>query len=122
MPKPVKKVAPKPAAKKRTTPKRPSSDPNVRAHQMMGEHMAKFETSVKPWDKAPATPAPEPDVTPPHGDTFKAQLSAHMKKIGTKGGNASGASRMTSLSDDQRREIASKAARARWAKTSDTSK
>jgi general stress protein YciG len=45
-----------------------------------------------------------------------AAISDYMRKLGRKGGKASGAARMTNLSDDQRREIASKAARAMWAK------
>ena len=62
---------------------------------------------------------PQPDVTPPHGDTFKTQLSAHMSALGRKGGKVSGAKRMENLSDKQRRDIALKAAKARWNKGSD---
>ena len=40
----------------------------------------------------------------------------YMSKLGKRGGVVSGQRRMTNLSDDQRREIASKAARARWLK------
>jgi len=88
MPKPVKKAT------------RPSSDPNRRAHQLRQEHL----------EKAGAT------VTPPHGDTFEAQFKARMAELGRKGGQASGAKRMENLSDRQRREIALKAAKARWDK------
>jgi len=70
---------------------RPSSDPNRRAHQLRQEH-------------------------PPHGDTFEAQFKARMAELGRKGGQASGAKRMENLSDRQRREIALKAAKARWDK------
>jgi hypothetical protein len=40
----------------------------------------------------------------------------YMSKLGKRGGIVSGQRRMANLSDEQRREIASKAARARWAK------
>jgi hypothetical protein len=99
MPKPVKKAVAKKAA-----PKRPSADPMLRARQLQAEHMERLETSAKPWDSAPA----------PTATTFKEQLSAHMSALGKKGGKASGAARMTNLSDEQRREIAAKAARRRW--------
>ena len=91
MPKPVKK-----AARKRQA-KRPSADPNLRAHQMMHEHMEKAGETV---------PAPN----------FSAQFAAHMRRLGAKGGRVSGARRMTNLTDEQRQEIALKAATARWAK------
>ena len=45
-----------------------------------------------------------------------AALSAYMSALGRKGGKESGRLRMMNLSDEQRREIASKAARAMWAK------
>jgi hypothetical protein len=44
-----------------------------------------------------------------------AAVSDYMRKLGKKGGKASGAARMTNLSDEQRHEIASKAAKAMWA-------
>ena len=40
----------------------------------------------------------------------------YMSKLGRRGGVVSGQRRMTNLSDEQRREIASNAARAMWAK------
>jgi len=95
MPKPVKK-----ATNKRAGPKRPSADPNLRVHQMMAEHMAKAKT-------------PEPSSTP--ALSFQEQLSAHMAKLGAKGGKVSGAKRME-MPAKQRREIASKGARAMWVK------
>jgi hypothetical protein len=87
MPKPVK-----PAAKKR-----PSSDPNRRAKQLLDEHMAKFEASEKP-------PAP----------SFQEQLSAHMAQLGRKGGTIGGKRRLDTLSPKRRKEIARLAAQARW--------
>jgi hypothetical protein len=43
-------------------------------------------------------------------------LGAYMAALGRKGGQVSGKRRMANLSDAQRKEIALKAARARWAK------
>lgn len=107
MPKPLKK---NPAAKKSTTPKRPASDPNRRARQLMAEHLERVETSSPPW-KAESEPA----TTPPHGDPFEAQFRARMAELGRKGGKVSGAKRMENLSERKRREIAKKAAAVRWA-------
>src|SRR3954462_5966484 len=45
-----------------------------------------------------------------------AQLSAYMSDLGRRGGRVSGARRMKNLSDEQRRDIAAKAARAMWQK------
>jgi general stress protein YciG len=53
-------------------------------------------------------------ITLPHGDTFEAHFRARMAELGRKGGKVSGAKRMENLSDRQRREIALKAAKARW--------
>jgi general stress protein YciG len=104
MPKPVKNAAKKPAAKKRQ-----SSDPNRRAHQILTEHLAKLDEGK--WKAAP-----DPEATPPHGDPFEAMYRARMAELGRRGGKASGAKRMQNLTDKERREIAVKAARARWAK------
>jgi hypothetical protein len=60
--------------------------------------------------------ATDETVTPPHGDSFQRQLSAHMAKLGAKGGKVSGAQRMTNLTTKQRRDIAKKAAKARWSR------
>jgi hypothetical protein len=49
---------------------------------------------------------------------FKDQLSEYMATQGAKGGRISGAKRMTNLSDKKRREIAMRAAQARWGKLS----
>jgi hypothetical protein len=84
MPKPVKKTT-----KKRATPKRPSSDPILRARQMFDEHMAKAETS-----EMLAAPS------------FQEQLSAHMAKVGSKGGKVGGARRMQTMTPEQRSEVA----------------
>jgi hypothetical protein len=49
-------------------------------------------------------------------------LSAYMSALGKRGGQVSGARRMTNLSDEQREAIALKAARARWAKAKQAKK
>ena len=105
MPKPLKK---QPAPKKSATPKRPASDPNRRARQLMAEHLEKVEASSPPWKAAQ-----EPEATPPHGDPFEAQFRARMAELGRKGGKVSGAKRME-MPAKKRRDIAMKAAKARW--------
>jgi hypothetical protein len=94
MPKPLKEIAAN-KAKPPARPKRPT-DPNRAAHAMLAEHMARAGDDDKP-------------------QTFQAQYRAHMAKLGAKGGRVSGKRRKTNLSEEQRREIASKAARKRWA-------
>jgi hypothetical protein len=89
MPKPVKK-----AAKKRTT--RPK-DVNQWARHMVEQSTGGGETTEAP-----------PTITPE-------ALSAYMAKLGRKGGKASGAKRME-MPVEERRRIASLAARAMWAK------
>jgi hypothetical protein len=84
---------PKPVKKKRNPPK----DINQWARHMVEQSTAEPELE--------APPAIDPTA-----------LSAYMSALGRKGGKASGALRMTNLTDDQRSEIASKAARAMWAK------
>ena len=49
-------------------------------------------------------------------DDFQVQLKAYMSELGRRGGTISGERRMTNLTGEQRRDIASKAARAMWAK------
>jgi hypothetical protein len=87
--KPAKKIA-KPASK----PKR-SSDPNVLAHQLIRESTEK---------------ADEPRAT-------DAEISRVMAVLGRKGGKVGGKARATNLTPERRREIALRAARARWDKT-----
>jgi general stress protein YciG len=93
MPKPVQKP------RKKSTAKRPSADPNRRAHQLMEQHMALTADET---------------VTPPHGDPFEAMFKARMAELGRKGGKASGAKRME-MPEKKRKALASNAARARWA-------
>jgi hypothetical protein len=91
MPKPVKKK------RKRTPP---------RNMNQWARHMVEA-SAAEPEIEAPA-PKPKPRISK--------ELRAYMLKLGKRGGEISGARRMKNLSDEQRREIASKAARAMWAK------
>lgn len=104
MPKPVKKADPK---KKTTAERRPSSDPNRRAHQLIDAHLDKLSRGK--WATS------EPDVTPPHGDPFEEQFRKRMSELGRKGGKTSGAKRME-MPKAKRKAIAKKAAAARWSK------
>lgn len=61
------------------------------------------------------TTQPQEAPLPPKPKAPKG-LKDYMRKIGARGGTVSGQRRMTNLSDEQRREIASTAARARWLK------
>lgn len=90
MPKPVKK------------PRKPSVDPNLRARQLITEHLDKAAAGKF------AEPAPAVDA--------QAIISAHMAKLGAKGGKISGARRLQNLSPKRRKEIATRAAKARWEK------
>lgn len=54
----------------------------------------------------------DPDPIPPSSKAFR----AYMKILGRKGGQVSGARRMTNRTPKQRQALARKAARARWAK------
>jgi hypothetical protein len=83
----------KKVAKSNGRPKR-SSDPNVLAHQLIRETTEKLEG---------------PKVT-------KDEVSRVMAALGRKGGRIGGKKRAESLNDDQRKEIARLAARARWDK------
>ena len=96
MPKPVKK----PVRKLKTPPKpkRPT-DPNRAAHSMLAEHMARVQAEP---------PAAALD--------FKTQYRAHMRKLGKKGGKVGGKRRLETMTPEQRSDLASKAARAMWAK------
>jgi hypothetical protein len=85
---------PKPLKKRATS--RPKSDPNEAAFDL-----------VRRSTEAHESPAPATD--------FKAELKAYMSKIGARGGRASGAKRME-MPVEERRRIASLAARAMWAK------
>ena len=59
--------------------------------------------------------APVPDSPLPAPQSFQEQYSAHMARLGKKGGKISGAKRME-MPEKQRKAIAKKAAAARWGK------
>jgi len=55
-------------------------------------------------------------LTPEEAKTFEAHYRARMAALGAKGGKISGAKRMENLSAKRRKEIAKRAAAARWGK------
>lgn len=57
------------------------------------------------------------DTTSPIAPAPTAEIRKYMKALGKRGGKVSGARRMTNLNASQRKEIARKAAAARWAKS-----
>jgi len=67
---------------------------------MIAEHMSRLEAGEEPIAVS----------------GFDAQYKAHMAKLGAKGGRKGGKRRLQTLTQEQRSEIALKAARARWAK------
>jgi hypothetical protein len=58
-------------------------------------------------------PIPKPEPTPVVPPT---DLSAYMASIGRKGGQIGGKRRLKTMTKEQRRKVAAKAARARWKK------
>ena len=65
--------------------------------------------------KKPATSRKTVTVTPTDGDPFAAQYAARMSELGQNAGKAGGAMRME-MREKALREIALRAARARWGK------
>jgi hypothetical protein len=72
----------------------------------------------KQLKKQPPTKAspklPDPLLVDPGTGNPADVISAYMSALGRKGGQVSGAKRMENLTDKQRRDIAMKAAKARW--------
>lgn len=89
MPKPLRKAK-----------KRPSADPNLRAHQLIAEHMR-------------LTDQAEAEIVSPD---FETQYKARMARLGAKGGKIGGKRRMGSMSDPEKSALGLKAATARWSK------
>lgn len=87
-------------------PKRLKKDARPKDVNQLAHQLVRLSTA------AVKTPA----LKPPKG------LSAYMAALGRKGGQVSGERRMKNLTDEQRQEIALKAARARWAKRSTPAK
>jgi hypothetical protein len=80
--------------------KRPR-DVNQLAHLLVEQSTAVLE------ELAPPNPVP-------------ANISKYMAEIGRKGGQIGGKRRLSTLSDKKRKEIAAKAANARWSKLKET--
>lgn len=59
---------------------------------------------------------PEPQEVQPPIATAPANLSAYMAAIGRKGGQIGGKRRLKTMTKEQRRKVAARAARARWKK------
>lgn len=72
------------------------SDVNQTPYRLVDESTAETDSNV---------PAPT-----------RAQISALMAQLGRKGGKIGGKRRLKTLSSEERKQIARKAARARWAK------
>ena len=64
------------------------------------------------------TPEPEHAVNPAasSSSTIPAHLSEYMAAIGRKGGQIGGKRRLKTMTREQRRKVAAKAAKTRWAK------
>ena len=101
MPKPVKN---QPLFKEPPKPRRPS-DPIKAAQAIQVEHQARVK----------GRPAADQPIFDP-----EQVIREHMRKLGAKGGKVSGAARMTNLSATKRKQIAKKAAAARWSKRDKT--
>jgi hypothetical protein len=83
---------------KRVKHKRPT-DVNQAAYRMV-------ELSTQePINPEPPAPSPSPSI------------SDYMAQIGSKGGKIGGKRRLKTMTPDERRKIAKKAAKARWKKT-----
>jgi hypothetical protein len=59
---------------------------------------------------------PEPSQVPSSEPIAPANLSEYMAAIGRKGGQIGGKRRLKTMTKEQRRKVAAKAARARWKK------
>ena len=57
---------------------------------------------------------PQPDSAPLNGGPSKEQLSVYMSALGKKGGQIGGKRRLETMTAKERREVAMKAAQARW--------
>jgi hypothetical protein len=78
--------------------KRPR-DPN-----QLAKWVVEHSTAETP-SEAPETPVPTPE-----------SLSAYMAAMGRKGGQIGGKRRLVTMTAEQRRKVATKAAKARWGK------
>jgi hypothetical protein len=70
--------------------------------------LAKWIVDQSTSETPAEVPAPEAAATPP------VNLSEYMAAIGRKGGQIGGKRRLKTMTKEQRRKVAAKAARARW--------
>jgi len=68
------------------------------------------------WIVDQSTSDPVPEVVQPAEASQSVNLSEYMAAIGRKGGQIGGKRRLTTMTKEQRRKVAAKAARARWKK------
>jgi len=71
------------------------------------------------WTVAVSTgqiPAPEPELPKLTQNATPTNISEYMAAIGRKGGQIGGKRRLKTMTKEQRRKIAAKAAKARWKK------
>lgn len=71
--------------------------------------LAKWIVDQSTREAPAAAPQPEPTAAP-------VNLSEYMAAIGRKGGQIGGKRRLKTMTKEQRRKVAAKAARARWKK------
>jgi hypothetical protein len=74
--------------------------------------LAKWIVDQSTSEIPPEIPAPEPVAAQP------VNLSEYMAAIGRKGGQIGGKRRLKTMTKEQRRKVAARAARARWKKRS----
>jgi hypothetical protein len=84
-------------------PKRLKQDARPKDVNQLAHHLLRLSTE---GDDAPDAESAVPN--PPKG------LSAYMAALGRKGGKIGGKSRLVTMTSEERREIARKAAKARW--------
>lgn len=69
---------------------------------------------LKRRDHPPLNPTEPPALTPPHGDPLAAQLPGHTAAPASMPGSNGGVTPTEGLTDRQRRDLAMRAAAARW--------
>lgn len=89
-------------------PKRLKKEARPRDVNRLAHHIVRLTTG--------ADDEPEPEPMLASTEPSASAVSEYMAWIGRRGGVVSGSRRKANLSPELRREIASKAARARWAK------
>lgn len=97
-------------------PKRTSKpDFNQTIHSIY-EHIAAGESSHDDDDPQPAAAAPAEPETPKKPDKVFDPMIEPAKWLGQRGGKKGGKTRTESMTPEQRKELAQKAAAARWGK------